>query len=527
MRKLAYAINVVAIIAVACFGWALKGWAQCNGVFPANTWCGNPTGAAKPPGANTFGSTLVGSGVTSMGALRALAPGVFSAVYLQGYFTGGDGGEGVFIWNPSSTATDDAGVTIIPNAGGTGRWIRATYSTEPNVRWWGAACDYTDATGIGTDDTSAFGAAVTWAGTTSGASFMIPRGTACAIKSGVGISSNNIKFYSVGNNLRHSAPTNVAQQATCGAVVVWTGLTGGWLFHWFSAGTYSVNGGGLENLCLDGKLVGSGGVGVMLHSARAMDFRSLYIEGFSGAGIQADVLPNINGGVNLTRDACDTQRNTFEHIYINNLFTTLYGLNLEAYFNPSFGNGGCNASGNQFRDIVIDVGGVSAALIDHSGDHNIFDHISIFRGSSGNAPLLDLTRTANGSLSAGFVAGNETFIKFDPTAAISPSVIATIRGTATFSQATPGIATFISYDAATVSLPTLEPGAKMTMLGDQAFTITSGVSVASLQACNASSQGMQAFVTDQTSPTTYLGTATGGGTLKIGVICNGTSWLQH
>lgn len=46
-------------------------------------------------------------------------------IELQGFSLPGDGGQGPFYWNASSTATDDSGVTVVkPNASTTGRWIR-------------------------------------------------------------------------------------------------------------------------------------------------------------------------------------------------------------------------------------------------------------------------------------------------------------------------------------------------------------------------------------------------------------------
>ena len=81
--------------------------------------------------------------VASMAALKALAPGSHSSVNLLGYTTPGDGGEGLFVWNAVSTATDNTGTIIQPNAGGTGRWIRAwMYFYTPGM--FGAKGDGTD-----------------------------------------------------------------------------------------------------------------------------------------------------------------------------------------------------------------------------------------------------------------------------------------------------------------------------------------------------------------------------------------------
>jgi hypothetical protein len=94
-------------------------------------------GAAADP---TFQSVSANT-VSTMVALRALAPGASNTVYLTGYFTSTDGGEGLFVWDGASTVTDDAGTFIQPNAGGTGRWVRQLWNTSPNVGWFGAKCD--------------------------------------------------------------------------------------------------------------------------------------------------------------------------------------------------------------------------------------------------------------------------------------------------------------------------------------------------------------------------------------------------
>lgn len=62
--------------------------------------------------------------VDNIAALKALAGGVNSVVFVRGHTTAGDGGDDPFDWESSNTDTDDNGITIQPNAGGTGRWVR-------------------------------------------------------------------------------------------------------------------------------------------------------------------------------------------------------------------------------------------------------------------------------------------------------------------------------------------------------------------------------------------------------------------
>ena len=60
--------------------------------------------------------------------------------FVAGYHGAGDGGGGLFYWDGASTATDDGGLVIAPNGGGTGRWLRAQGGVV-NVRWFGAHGD--------------------------------------------------------------------------------------------------------------------------------------------------------------------------------------------------------------------------------------------------------------------------------------------------------------------------------------------------------------------------------------------------
>ena len=60
--------------------------------------------------------------------------------FVSGYHTSADGGGGNFYWDSTSTATADAGITFILDAGGTGRFIRI-YEGEIQVRWFGAKGD--------------------------------------------------------------------------------------------------------------------------------------------------------------------------------------------------------------------------------------------------------------------------------------------------------------------------------------------------------------------------------------------------
>lgn len=73
---------------------------------------------------------------------------------------------------------------------------------------------------------------------------------------------------------------------------------------------------------------------------------------------------------------------------------------------------------------------------------------------------------------------------------------------------------FVRLNGATVG-PLVQAGA-----ADPAYT------VATLPTCNTAAKGIKAFVTDATSPT-YNGALTGGGTVAVPAVCNGSAWASH
>ena len=60
--------------------------------------------------------------IAALKALTAPTSGV-PLVYVRSFATDGDGGEGYFYWDATSTTTDNGGTIIAPNAG-SGRWKR-------------------------------------------------------------------------------------------------------------------------------------------------------------------------------------------------------------------------------------------------------------------------------------------------------------------------------------------------------------------------------------------------------------------
>jgi hypothetical protein len=63
-----------------------------------------------------------------------------AVVFLRGYRAPLDGGEGFFVWDPASTAADDGGTIIAPDASSAGRW-RRSWSGPFNVGWFASPMD--------------------------------------------------------------------------------------------------------------------------------------------------------------------------------------------------------------------------------------------------------------------------------------------------------------------------------------------------------------------------------------------------
>lgn len=154
-------------------------------LYSAPTYAQNTTCSTRPAGdsSNACASTLfvnneiaaLGAGtIANFAALRALAPPSSAiTVYLGGYLTAGDGGEGHFTYSLTSAAADNAGTIVQPDSlPATGRWLRNFASergSSINVRWFGAACG----AAIGTNNT-AFASAVVVAQTTAGSNLYFP-----------------------------------------------------------------------------------------------------------------------------------------------------------------------------------------------------------------------------------------------------------------------------------------------------------------------------------------------------------------
>lgn len=98
-----------------------------------------------------------------------------SVLILKGIVKIGDGGGGVFFWDPASTADDNTGTVIAPTGVATGRWVRIINGPW-SVMWFGATGDgstQSDGTRIKSD--TAFQKAL--AAIPQGQTLYIPAGT--------------------------------------------------------------------------------------------------------------------------------------------------------------------------------------------------------------------------------------------------------------------------------------------------------------------------------------------------------------
>ena len=114
-----------------------------NGVTQG-CWLRQLPGYVVPSSAFSGFSTLVGS-VANIAALRAatttsLTPG---QVLVDGYFTGADGGGGLFWYNSTDTTTADNSGTIIVDASSR-RWYRVVQDAAFNLDWFGGTATTAD-----------------------------------------------------------------------------------------------------------------------------------------------------------------------------------------------------------------------------------------------------------------------------------------------------------------------------------------------------------------------------------------------
>jgi hypothetical protein len=94
---------------------------QANGTYPFYAADGHYQIISYPPGGQPIiadfillDGTLTGlNGLTNIAALKALAVPTSSSIYIvKGYKTEGDGGQGIFFWNPADVTADNGGTVL-------------------------------------------------------------------------------------------------------------------------------------------------------------------------------------------------------------------------------------------------------------------------------------------------------------------------------------------------------------------------------------------------------------------------------
>jgi len=338
--------------------------------------------------------------VSNIAALRQLASGA-QTVWVQGYYTPGDGGEGMFILGSNQT---DNGGTVIQSANGV--YSRETGGQPYSWRWFGAQ-------GIGTDDTAAILAcnlaaadgpqeAFAPAGNYGlSATMPIGNGTASAASTIPGIvirGEGQPSFPGLFTGLDITAPTTIKWLGGAVPMVAVNGPLQGW---------------GLQNILLDGQSTAS--IGLNIISGQFGDCRNLAIMNciseqigsttvalFSGV-VNTDSLhnkyqniflmvPPIDGskGVVLTGNTAsnsDTDLNVFDNLLIGLPATgAAYGIYLQ------------NADTNQFRNVLL-AGGSAACigvLLDYTASvDNFFPTANSFWGIDTNGNVLGANQWAN------------------------------------------------------------------------------------------------------------------------------------
>lgn len=103
-----------------------------------------------------LGASIVGQSIqviSTMAVLRTIAGNTNRRLFLMGYSSDHDGGQGLFVWSASYAGADDGGIHIIPTGHvGSGAWVRNARGLI-NVRFFGAKGD-----GVADDSTAVIAA---------------------------------------------------------------------------------------------------------------------------------------------------------------------------------------------------------------------------------------------------------------------------------------------------------------------------------------------------------------------------------
>lgn len=109
------------------------------------------------------------SSLDNVAALYGLTGGLRGQVFVKGYYAEGDGGDGTWVWRPTSVLADNAVTVVLPtgqNPGVPGRWERLIQDGKMSIRAFGAKGDDQ------TNDRAAFQKAFDWQKGSAGEIFL-------------------------------------------------------------------------------------------------------------------------------------------------------------------------------------------------------------------------------------------------------------------------------------------------------------------------------------------------------------------
>ena len=233
--------------------------------------------------------------VATISDLKALTGGDFEMVEVGGHTSANDGGGGLFIWDASDTTTDDNGIYIQPNAGGTGRWIRQISGNVINAAWYGV-----EAT-VASDQSSKIQAAIDYAESIFGSKVLLPAGR-IRVDTGLTITESNVVLTGFGgdcnHDLSHDDVGTILAAYGSGITVLSVNSPSG-------ASEYKRYGSGLSHVEIEGRNIAA--VGLEIISVNSSVVQNVKITNCTSAQIQTNTRATFG-------EAADVQNAVWQNI---------------------------------------------------------------------------------------------------------------------------------------------------------------------------------------------------------------------
>lgn len=330
--------------------------------------------------------------VATIASLRAATTTtlVQNVVWVDGYASVNDGGEGIFCYKSTDLISSDNGGTIIVDASGR-RWFRDLGAGDKiSVRWFGAKGDGT------TDDHTAIAATVAFVSARKGGTVWFPASAQpyCTTQM-IEVTTSAVKLAGAGKGGWHDYPIDFAHPAFVDAPsrIKWTGASGGastlLKIHPPAGSVQNLQDNGIWGLFFEGNFGGCD-YGVTLLSTnhgfydiRGQEFAISMIYTGVDPGLWA-LYPNCDYG--------DLQSNAFwiDGRQVHGTGALLVCTGFTASPN------GANTSGNTFHKITGIYKNTDAVQI-YNADTNVFERIVLFRfpGGAGRGVVLFGTDSAD------------------------------------------------------------------------------------------------------------------------------------